>query len=307
MAPNGAVQFSDFLKKQNIICGLQARDWEEAVRELAAILHRNEGSFDAVSVVAACIERERATSTVIAPKLALPHARVEGLDQILVAVGTSPQGIAFAEEERGLVHVVIMVLTPKADPGLYLQTLAALSRELGDPSAPEKLAACRNADDIYKFFSQKPVQLPPFLKAQNLMDPNPATVLESDNLKRTIDVFCSRKVMDVPVIDEEGDLRGILSIEDLLQLSLPEHLLWMQDLTPILRFEPFAELLRKDEESKVADFMRESFVSVRPEVPAIQLAKVFLTEKVRQILVVDGRRLMGAVDVGAFVAKVFWA
>ena len=149
--------------------------------------------------------------------------------------------------------------------------------------------------------------MPPFLKARNLMETRPVTLLESDDLKKTIDAFCSRHVLDIPVVDEEGDLRGILSLEDLLRLSLPEHLLWMHDLSPILHFEPFADLLRHDTERKVADFMREEYVSVIPDVPAIQLAKVFLTQQARQILVIQGRKLLGVVDLDAFVAKIFWA
>jgi len=300
-------RFSEFLKRENITCPLAAASWEAAIVELAGVLHKNEKSFDKAAIIEACIQREKASSTVIAPRLALPHARVEDLDRILVAVGTSPKGVQFTTEERGLVNVVILILTPKANPGLYLQALAALTRELGGPSAPAKIGVCKSADDVYDFFAEKAVALPPFLKARNLMDPRPVTLLESDDLKTTIDRFCSRQVMDIPVVDEEGDLRGTVSLEDLLRLSLPEHLLWMQDLSPILHFEPFAELLRRDKEGKVADFMREDHVTVSGEVPAIQLAKVFLNRKVRQILVVDGRKLLGTVDVHAFMAKIFWA
>lgn len=300
-------RFSDFLKQGNVLCGLTATGWEEAIVELAGLLHKNEKSFDKHAVIAACIEREKATSTVIAPRVAVPHARVEGLKRILVAVGASAKGIDFAAEDRGLVNVVILILTPKANPGVYLQALAALSRELGTPDAIDKVVSCTSAQAIYGLFAEKAVELPPFLKARNLMDPRPVTLLESDDLKKAIDTFCSRRVTDIPVVDEEGDLRGIVSIEDLLRLSLPEHLLWMHDLSPILHFEPFAELLRHDTESKVADFMREEYVAMGGDAPAIQLAKVFLTQDVRQILVVDGRKLLGTVDLHAFVAKVFWA
>ena len=139
------------------------------------------------------------------------------------------------------------------------------------------------------------------------MEPRPVTLDESDDLRSAIDQFCSRQVMDIPVVDKEGDLRGTLALEDLLRLSLPEHVLWMHDLSPIIHFEPFAELLRRDRESKVADFMRDTFVAVNADVPAVQLAKVFLTENVRQILVVDGSKLLGTVDLHAFMAKLFWA
>ncbi len=300
-------RFSDFLKAENILCYPAALSWKEAIGQLVELLHKNENNFDEERVLAACLQREAASSTVIAPRLALPHARVDNLKRLLVAIGIAPKGVTFPVEERGLVHVVIVILTPKDDPGLYLQALAALTRELGAEGALDRLAGAEAPEEVFDFFSERPVALPPYLKASNLMDVRPVTLLEQDNLKKTIDIFCTRHVLDIPVVDDDGDVRGTISIEDLLRLSLPEHLLWMHDLSPILRFEPFADLLRRDQESKVADFMKDDYVSVGPDVPAIQLAKTFLTQDVRQILVVEGRKLLGAVDVGAFIAKLFWA
>ena len=101
--------------------------------------------------------------------------------------------------------------------------------------------------------------------------------------------------------------RGVIAIEDLLGLSLPQHLLWMEDLTPIENFEPFSELLRKDSETKVADFMRDKFVAILPETPAIQLAKIFLMQGIRQIQVVEGSRFLGSVNLDSFISQIFWA
>ncbi len=307
MNPQMERRFADFLKSKNVVCNLSAGGWEDAIAQLAKLLHKNEGGFDKDSVIEACIERERATTTVIAPKLAIPHARVDQLDKILVAIGTCTDGISFSDAERGLVHVVILILTPKSDPGLYLQALAALTRDMGEPDATECLLKCKTPKEVCKFFSKSIGSLPPYLKAENLMNEEPITIFEHDDLKTVIDCFCVNKVSTLPVVDEEGDLRGVVSLEDLLRLSLPEHLLWMHDLTPILRFEPFADLLRGDRESNVSDFMSEDYITVAAHVPAIQLAKVFLTENVRQILVVDDKKLVGTVDIDAFVSKVFWA
>jgi CBS domain-containing protein len=135
----------------------------------------------------------------------------------------------------------------------------------------------------------------------------PVTLLESAPLGTVIDTLCSRPLYDIPVVDEQGDVRGVVAPEDLLRLSLPEHLLWMDDLTPIIQFEPLADLLRKERDMKLADFMREEYVKVAPDVPAIQLAKIFLMDKTRQILVMEGRRLLGVVNLRSFISKLFWA
>jgi len=204
------------------------------------------------------------------------------------------------------VQVVILILTPHEDPGLYLQVLAALTRNLGAPGAPDHLAEFVSSDEIYHAFVSNGAELPPYLKAQDLMERAPVTLLETDYLKDAIETFCTRKVMDITIIDEERDVRGVLSVEDILRHSLPGHLLWMHDLSPILRFEPFADLLKRDHDSKIADYMREEYVSAEPGMPAVQLAKLFINENVRQIVVRNQRRLAGIVDLHAFMAKLFW-
>jgi Mg/Co/Ni transporter MgtE len=81
----------------------------------------------------------------------------------------------------------------------------------------------------------------------------------------------------------------------------------MEDLSPIENLEPFADLLRKDEETKVADFMHDRYVAIPPDMPAIQLAKVFLMQPIRQVQVVDGGRFLGVVNLAAFSSQIFWA
>lgn len=307
MPANPENRFSDFLRPANIRCPLNARDWKSAITELIQLLHQNEDRFAPDDALAACIQRERTYSTVIAPQIALPHVRVENLDRVLVAVGLAPHGIEFPARERGEVKVVVVILSPKNVPDLYLQALAALTRDLRDPSARERLAACTTPRDVYTFFNDISGSLPPYLTACHLMNTQPVTVLESDTLRTVIDVLCMQSLLDVPVVDDEGDLRGVVSQEDILRMSLPEHLLWMHDLSTILRFKPFADVLRRDKESKAADFMRDKTVTVAPDVPAIQVAKLFLTENVRQVLVVDGRVLLGVIKLEDFMAKLFWA
>ncbi len=298
--------FSDLLHEQNVICQIEARTGTEVIEALARLLHRNEGGFDWEAVVAACNERERVYSTVIAPGLALPHAHVVNLPRLMIAIGTSRAGIAFEAADRGLVNVTALILTPKTSPGLYLQVLAVLMEHFSEPHAIQRVAELPSAEAVCAFFSENRERMPSYLTAQDILERDVPTLLESDDLDTAIRLFCSKKLLDIPVVDEEGDLRGAFSLEDLLKVGLPEHLLWMEDLAPIIRFEPFADLLRRDQESKVADVMRDKCLTVEPGVPAVELARLFLIHGARQIVVAKGRRYLGAVDLNTFISKIIW-
>lgn len=295
-----------FLAEESIICGLKATDSDEAIKELVECICLHNADFNADFIIGEVSAREKIVPTVIAPGLAVPHARLPRLKRLMVALGTSLTGIDFKVEGMPPVNVVVLVLTPKDDPGLHLQVLSALAADFNKPDAIADVAKLDIPADILQYFHSSGMILPEYLTARDVMNVNPVTLQESDTLQKGIEVLATGVDDDIPVLDPEGDIRGVVSLEDILSFSLPDHILWMEDLTPIYRFQPFAEMLRDDEETKLADFMCEDYIKVAPNLPAIQLAKMFLVHKCRQILVAEGHRLVGVVNLKSFITKMFW-
>lgn len=299
------IQLSDCLSREAVLFETAATSRDEVLTHLVQVLDKTRDGFDLTGAIDALKERESVLPTVIAPGVALPHARLEELQAPLVAIATTKSGIIF-DDDKDAVNLILLVLTPKSDPSAYLRVLSMLSGALKDVDVPQ-LIQTASIDDICHLFDAGDGATKEFLTAVDVMNREPVTLLESSTMADAIDTFCANQILDIPVVDEEGDLRGIIGMEDLLRQSLPEHLLWMEDLTPILRFEPFADMIKKDHETKLADFMREDQVTVTSDTPAVQLAKIFLRQGVRQIQVLDERRLIGVVNLTGFSTKLFWA
>ena len=299
------VRLTDKIAKGNIKCNMEGMPFTDALDMLVDMLSRHVGGFDKTTAMDEVLAREALDSTVIAPGLALPHARLDALDHPLVAIGTSPEGFV-TDANRGSVNVVVLILTPRSDPSAYLRLLTAVSKSLGNESFRRRLLICNSSEEIYTLLQEDGVSVPEHLRAKDMMDPNPVTLSESDSLATVIDTLCRKRVMDIPIVDEDGDIRGVVSQEDLLKLSLPEHFLWMEDLSPILDFEPFADTIKKERETNVADFMREEYQAIAPDTPAIQLAKLFQTNHCRQIIVLEDSHFVGVVNLQSFVSQLFW-
>ena len=301
------VRLSDYIQEDGIVCHIGAVSRDHVVDQLVGILHRKMGGVDHAEALAAVLERERQAPTVLAEGLALPHARLDGVTKPTLALATSIEGIDFEAVGEASVHVVVLILTPKDDPGAYLRLMASLSKTLAEPHTLKRLTVAGSTREAYGILTEGPEKVEVKLNAASIMNSNPVLLDEGDTLGTAIQAFCANRVMDIPIVDAEGDLRGVIAIEDLLGQSLPQHLLWMEDLSPIENFEPFAELLRKDSETKVADFMHDKYVAIPPDMPAIQLAKIFLMQKVRQVQVIEGRKFLGSVSVDSFSSQIFWA
>ena len=297
--------FCKFLQMNNILCGIREPDGKVVLGKLISTLQQHSPGLDIDLVRKEVESREALFPTMIAPGFALPHARIQGLAQPLTAIGCIPDGCDFNGKTKA--KVMVLLLTPVDNPNLHVQLLSALAVEFADPNVTEQIAAMSSAKEVYDHFFDKVKKIPDYLKASDLMEPFPELLQETDSILEAVKKFAVSRTEELPVVDNTGDLRGILSLSDLLRYSLPEHLLWLEDLSPMYRLQPFSDMLKTADETKVADVMREDFTQASVDAPAVELAKVFLISKLSQLIIVDAEgKPAGMVTLKNFSAKLFW-
>ena len=297
--------FCNFLQVNNIICGVTDTDGKIVLEKLIELLKRHYPDLDVDFTKKEVMSREALFPTIIAPGLAIPHARISGLPEPLTAIACIPQGCDFGGSSK--TRVMILLLTPVDEPNLHIQLLSALATEFEEDSVTDKIANSATAQEVLNHFSCGLAAIPDYLKAADLMEKFPDMLQETDSILDAVKKFAVTRSEELPVIDNTGDLRGILSLADLLKYSLPEHLLWLEDLSPIYQLQPFSDMLKTADETKVADIMREEFISANVNDPAVKLAKIFLISKLNQLMILDDDgKPAGVVSLKNFSAKLFW-
>ncbi len=96
---------------------------------------------------AALVERERSVSTGMEQGIAVPHASLEELDCLKVAMALVPGGLEFESVDGKPAQIILCLLVPKTEKLLHLSTLTEIARRLGEASFRSKLLACKNAED----------------------------------------------------------------------------------------------------------------------------------------------------------------
>ena len=99
---------------------------------------------DPSAAIKAIFAREEIGSTIIAPGLALPHARLEGLDRIEAAVGVCPSGVQDPHDGGTPIKVFVLFLGPADNMKEHLSFLsgiAALFQKEGFVDALSNLAS----------------------------------------------------------------------------------------------------------------------------------------------------------------------
>jgi mannitol/fructose-specific phosphotransferase system IIA component (Ntr-type) len=135
-----AGKISSLLAPSRIVLGVSAAKRTVALQTIARCLdgHPDVTRFD--GFYAELLARDRLDTTCLGNFVALPHARTEHVNQIVMAVGRVDAGLAF-DEKGEIVKLIFVLGTPKSKPGDYLAVVSALCKVLRTPADREALLA----------------------------------------------------------------------------------------------------------------------------------------------------------------------
>jgi mannitol/fructose-specific phosphotransferase system IIA component (Ntr-type) len=300
---NNNVRFSSLFTPAHIICGTQLSQRDPLLLEMLKRLAMAKGIGNVDDAYKAVLERENDIPTIVGPGIAMPHARLPAINQIIVAIATSKQGIKYAAD-RDPIKLIILTLAPKTAPGAYLQAMSSLAKICQDPNTANIVAELPTAEKVWSFFDRGGMVLSDHLQACDLMTPVTVKLQEHDTLEHAIDLFVRHYIRDVPVVDKDGDFIGVVTTHELLRVCLPDYILWVEDLTPIINFEPFAEILRKESQTWLTEIMTMDYATVTENVPAAQVAKELARRKVDHAYVLRDKKLVGVISLAMFLNKI---
>jgi PTS system nitrogen regulatory IIA component len=128
------MQLSDYLAEDFILPDLQAKNKPDVLSELIQPLAGRWPDFDLKQAKNVLQERERLGSTGIGDGVAIPHGKMDNLENVLVVVGRSNLGVEFDALDKKPCYIFFLVLAPEEVAGLHLRILAHVSRMLKDES-----------------------------------------------------------------------------------------------------------------------------------------------------------------------------
>lgn len=105
--------------------------------------------LDAETVIDAIDEREKLGSTGFGRGVAIPHARIDGLERPVAAFFRLENPVEFASADGMPVDCVFGLLSPSQAGATHLQALAAISRLMRDERMHERLVSAPDAEALY--------------------------------------------------------------------------------------------------------------------------------------------------------------
>ncbi len=143
------MKLTDILVRDACLIDMQARTKPEALSELAAALAGVVDGLGTDELLEMLQEREKLGTTAMGDGIAIPHARLESMQRLLVSFGRSAGGVDFDSIDGAPTHLFFLLVAPGKEGSAHLLTLARLSRMLTSGAFRERLATLSSVDDLF--------------------------------------------------------------------------------------------------------------------------------------------------------------
>lgn len=143
------------LRPSLVFLGLEAKSRDEVLRDLSEKIRGAGAVTDAEALYAELQRREGLGSTGIGRGVAIPHCKLKGLDQVVLAVATAEQAIDYDSADGQPVRLFFVVASPNGGATEHLKTLADISRWIKDAAQVKRLLAAREPEAVLALFERR--------------------------------------------------------------------------------------------------------------------------------------------------------
>ena len=143
------MKIADILIKEHIISELNCYDKIGVLDELSSFLKDKGKISNKEKLLTALITREKLGSTGIGENVAIPHAKISEIDEIITVFARSPNGVEFESLDQKPVNFIYLILAPDTSTGQHLRALARISRLFKNASLRESILRAHETDQIY--------------------------------------------------------------------------------------------------------------------------------------------------------------
>jgi len=150
--PAMPVLIQELLAPTCIDLSVQGKTDTEVITNVSSLLQGKRGVRNFESLRKDILTRERLSPTAIGSGLAIPHARTDHVDHIVMSVGRLDQPVIFDSQETWLVFVIGI---PRSLPGKFLSLIGAFGRLAHDQIILEALKAAATPKEFIAAFAKK--------------------------------------------------------------------------------------------------------------------------------------------------------
>ncbi len=142
------MQVSRYICEKCILFDFKAKDKEEVLKRISEWAAQAIDGISKEEVLGVLGEREELGSTGIGGGVAIPHAKLPKLEETVVIVAISKEGVPFDAVDGQPVFAFFVLLAPDNDTVNYLRLLAKVSKLIKQQGFLPKIKKATDQEDV---------------------------------------------------------------------------------------------------------------------------------------------------------------
>ena len=144
---------------ESVVIDVNVVSQKQLFQEMAArLIEARQLDVSARDVVAAAMERERLGSTGVGNGVAIPHARIDGIDHVIAGFARLSEPMDFDSVDGRPVDLVAFLLAPSDAAGAHLRALARVSRQLRREENRSRIRSAPDAMSVFMILTDSSLQ-----------------------------------------------------------------------------------------------------------------------------------------------------
>lgn len=305
------MKFSSYLQPQFIFTDLKGKKLQELISEMIDKIAQKDKKVASLQkkIEETILKREEEISTGIGSGIAIPHGRIENLDDFIVAIGLLDEPVdceIAGTKEYDKVDLVFLIISDVLKNKNILKIMSSVSKlALKDKELLEKIRKERNPKKVIEYFEEGNIEFGQRIVAEDVLSPDVKPAKITNTLEEIAKRLILEQISGLPVVDEEGNFLGEITERELISYGMPEYLSLMENLNFLTVGEPFEEYLKNESKVTIKDLYRVSEdIIIDRKTPIMEICFVIVNKGITRLYVVDNGKYYGMIRRADIIKKV---
>ena len=304
------MKLSSYLSEKVIIPNIVGNNMNELIVDLLDKAVKNKQSLKVEKEVIrkAILKREEEASTYLGYGVAIPHARLENFDDILVIIGflekpIKVKNLANKEEE---LKVVILVVADVLKGKKILKIMSGISKlALKNRAILDQIIEEKSPSQTIKILDKANIEIDHNITAEDLFTNHPKPAVLKNTLEDIAKRIIMEKVSGIPVVDESNRFLGEITERELIAFGMPKYTTILTDLNFMTIGEPFENYIVNEKTTTIEDLYRkDGVITVDKEASLMEVCYLFMNRGVTRMYVVENGKYLGIILRSDIIRKI---
>ena len=304
------MKLSSYLSEKVIIPNIKGTNINELVENLLDQVVENNKSLknEKALMKKAVLKREEEASTYLGHGVAIPHARLDHYDDILVAIGfpEKPVLVKTHDNKEEELKIVILVIADVLKGKKILKIMSGISKlAMKNKVILDRIIEEKDPVETIKILEAANIEVDHNITAEDLMTNIPKPVKETNTLEDIAKIIIMDKVSGIPVVDKNNNFLGEITERELIAFGMPKYTTILNDLNFMTVGEPFENYLINEKTTTIEElYRREGVVTIDREASLMEVSYLFMNRGVTRIYVVESGKYLGIILRSDIIRKI---